>query len=168
MKYVLYLDPSLRYFGLSVIGWPINTKRKPRLVYTECVATKRNARGLVRDSDLANLDQIAQALEGVFNTYRIHRVVVEAFVGSKSSTAAKALAFVQGLIVGVCVAHEVPRTYYTAMDVKKKLTGVRVAEKDDVLQGALKMFPELQTFIEGKKKEIQYAMADSCALFVCE
>lgn len=130
-------------------------------MHSECIATKAGV------PDVECLKSIASRLLTVTEIWTIDRVVCESFIGSKSATAAKSLGYVQGLVVGMCIALGLPCTYHSAVSVKNKLTGSKNADKDEVLASVLKLFPELETFMKGKNKEIQWAMSDSCALFVC-
>lgn len=111
------------------------------------------------------MNKIAQRLMEIFSMWEIDRVVCESFIGSKSARAAKSLGYVQGVVVGMCTALGKPCSYATAMSIKKKLTGSKSAEKDEVQEAVLKMFPNLADFMKGKNKEIRWAMSDSCALF---
>lgn len=153
----MLLDPSLRYFGVTII----DDKGVVRGAHCFETTTKM--------TDVEAVQYISDSILALVRQHKPAGFVIESFVGSKSQRAAVSLAFVQGAVIGILrsAVPSTPVTYISATNVRKKLGLVRTSTKEDVADCVHNLYPSLINFTQKKKKPWKEAMTDSCALAVC-
>lgn len=157
---IMTIDPSLRALGYSVIDCATSD-----ILDAGCIRSKP-IKGMLRTvCDTKDIANISDILSGLIDRYKVNSIVFEDPVGSKSSTANKALSLSKGAIIGVACAKGVPVRGIQARNIKMSLTGNRSAEKEDILKAVTKNMPGISTFTHLSKIEL-YAISDSVAIYV--
>jgi Holliday junction resolvasome RuvABC endonuclease subunit len=154
------MDPSLTAFGYVVVS------PKNKVLAKGCITTVPDKTIDVTEDDLLRTEKIAETLMSVIDQYQIGFALFEKTIGAKSYTAAKALALVKGVVVGVLQSYSI--TYHTisAYEVKEFLVGKRNASKEEVLSEVEKV-PHLKKELSSlKTKTEKYAIADSMAIYL--
>lgn len=157
---VLALDPSLTEFGCSIV----DTKTK-QVINSFLIKTNKIP-GPVTDSDTRRLNWIASQLFEKCRNYKVEEIWSEALVGSKSASAAKALCFCKGLLIGLSYGLQVPLKFCSAKEAKKALTGDSNAEKHVVRNAVIKKLGQSAEQVLNGPKYAQEAVGDSLAVFL--
>lgn len=138
---VVGLDPSLTAFGWAVVE--ASTKL---VVSAGCICTKPDPKGAhlyQADKDGARVDSIASALIGllrdVVGNGAPYVVAVEAPAGAQHASTAKALGLSYGIARTLCAAFDKNPITVQAHEVKQRVGGARLASKDDVKAGVLRI-----------------------------
>lgn len=151
---ILYSDPSLCAYGYAVLDG------RGKILEGGCIRT------LATDTDETRAGKIGQELTRIVSDYNVGKANFEKSVGAKSYNAAKALALVQGLTIGVLQAFDVPFQTFAACDIKQGLVGKRDAEKQEVLDVVVKLCPLFEASLKGiKNKTDRFAVSDSLAIY---
>lgn len=159
-KIILALDPSLRAFGYSIIG--VNGWGN-YLLAGGCIKTesKKSANGVSE-----SLHLIGTALSDIITQWKVTEIVFEDPEGARSSSAARSLFCCKGLILGICVQTKLPFTGIVPKEVKKRVHGSVVKDKDLILSDVLKVFPNLYLVTGTKTKSVVHAVSDAAAVFI--
>lgn len=118
------------------------------------------------ESDSLRVGYILTILRGTADKHKVTHIVAEDPAGSKSSRANIALGLVKGAIIGLAVSQGLPLTLIPFRNVKKKLIGENLKDKDLVLLQILKDHPEVTAILEGRNKATKHAIADSLAVYI--
>lgn len=146
---VVGMDPSLTAWGvafgyLDLVGGYLDT---PDLKVIEPNKIKgKQVRQNSTDMDVA--EQLGKA--ALFFARKAKVVFVECPVGSQSARAMASYGVCVG-ILGVIRAEGIPLIEVTAIEVKMALAGTKSATKHDMIQAAVKAYPEAVFPTHGKK-----------------
>jgi Holliday junction resolvasome RuvABC endonuclease subunit len=150
----LSCDPSLTAFGWSIFS------EHGVLMALDCIQTKPNHKLAKTEDLIARTHYIVQELVQLIEDYKIENVEFEIPMGSKSSTAARALALVEGALISMCVSLKLYYTTISAGNVKKALTEKRDASKDEILAVSSQV-PGFLELTKGFNKIRREAVADA-------
>lgn len=151
---IFYGDPSLCAYGYAVLD------NKGKILEKGCIRTSS------AETDETRAGKIGQELTRLVSDYNVGKANFEKSIGSKSYSAAKALALVQGLTIGVLQAFDVPFQTFSACDIKQGLVGKRDAEKQEVLDVVVKLCPLFEVALKDiKNKTDRFAVSDSLAIY---
>lgn len=157
---VLALDPSFTEFGGSIVDTSTN------IVLDSFVIQTKKIVGPVSESDTRRLNFISSRLHEKCRKYGVEEIWSEAIVGSKSASAAKALCFCKGLLIGLAQGAQLPLKFCSAKNAKKALTGDSNAEKDVVKAAVIKELGETAEKVLNGPKYAQEAVGDSLAVYL--
>jgi Holliday junction resolvasome RuvABC endonuclease subunit len=139
---VVGFDPSLTAFGYAVVTQDV----RPRVLRAGCVCTKPDSKGAhlyQADKDGARVDAIAsellRLLTEIAGDGHPFVVGIEAPAGAQHASTAKALGLSYGIARTVCLALGKTPITVQAHEVKSKVGGGRLASKDDVKAGVLRV-----------------------------
>lgn len=148
----LGIDPGLRKTGIGVI-------------YGDSVVTKYIGHRLIRtDSSLSlseRLGVLVEGLSGCIEEYRPDYVGIEDIFYSENVKSALLLGQARGALIATSVLRGVPVMEFTALQIKKAVTGYGKAEKEQV-----KKLVELQLNIL-VKKGVPLDVTDALACSLC-
>lgn len=160
---ILGHDPSLANWGFALVDVnPITLEMTPRQIKLQ--STKKDSKKQVR----ASSDKLmrARVLRTAFMDFERHAHMNAAEVpsGSQSASAANAL----GIATGVLACHDKPMIEVNPTEVKKAVTGYATASKEEMVEWATGLWPDLQ-WIKGTAFLGRYAsqnehMADALAI----
>jgi Holliday junction resolvasome RuvABC endonuclease subunit len=140
---LLCIDP-----GLCHTGWIIVDALSGSLVADGCINTeKAKAKNMrVANDTIDRTQMILRELMAQMKAHQISGILAELpSGGGQSAVANKSM----GIATAVCAAlaeySGKPAEWYSPMDVKKALAGLRNASKEDMERKAVEIFPELRT-----------------------
>lgn len=164
-RVVLGLDPSICAYGWSIlaIGDP---GQRDTVIAAGCIATAvDDADAYVFEQDGERIDDLTRALLQILHAASLHGDVWICFEvpgGSKSSRAAKMLAYAYAMTRAVIVARSAPSVPLPARVVKLELTGDPEAEKPtvaDCVEKAIGWRPKASTKVESEAQSDATAVA---------
>jgi len=156
----LACDPSLCAFGWVIVEDDI-------LVDAGVIETSKIT-GKVTESDTERVIKIAETLKELVVDYGFSQICSESPMGSKSSSAVKALSLVKGMLLGFVVGLGIsPIEWVSARDAKKFLTTNPTASKTEILEAVVKICPEFNDIIGIKStKKKKEACADAYCVYL--
>jgi len=156
---VLLCDPSLREFGWGVVEDAV-------ILESGCIKTEtsKDKKTLKQDDTTRRVGLIARELLEIIDKYQITECRYEIPVGSKSASAVKALALIQGLMIGLLTSKNVEFSIISPRKVKLLLTGNNDAEKEDVLEVVKNHYTNFSSTTKGFPKYKLHAISDALAV----
>jgi len=160
---IIALDPSLVAFGWSILDSDTN-----ELVDAGCIETHPIKFLPKYKSNIKRLNEITEKLNDLFIKYPdISFGYSEIPVGSKSSSAATALASVQGIIIALFHVHlSLNYEFIMPRDVKKTLTFNQNATKDQLVEVVKNSIPNFRSVVGKTNKVRLYAISDAIAVYL--
>lgn len=140
---VYALDVALRNCGVAVIQ---NHKNNWRLIHDQIIKTKKTPGLLVAEDEVCRMQHIMSELAKLYR-----RWVPTAFVaelphgGARNAKAMRAMSLGKGGIIGAAATLGIPLIHVTPTEVKMAATGYKDAEKDEVIDEIVKLFPSLKS-----------------------
>jgi Holliday junction resolvasome RuvABC endonuclease subunit len=160
---ILGHDPSLANWGFALVDVdPISLDMTPRLIKLQRTEKSKNKQVRASADKLVRARQLRQAFVELEKD--AHMNAGEVPSGSQSATASNAL----GIATGVLACHSKPLIEVNPTEVKKAVTGYSTASKEEMVEWATNLWPDLQ-WIKGKAFQSKYAsqnehMADALAI----
>jgi len=159
---LLSVDPGMAHFGIAVVH--LESQAVP---YLDVIATKPSSRKrkiLVSDDNTRRLREIYDHLWWVIDKYQPDALCCETFSPPRHASAAVKAAMSWTLLVTI----DLPFVQASPQEIKKKMTGLRNASKEDVAKAVRKWAcePLAMGKIAAAKREHAYdaiAAAVTCA-----
>ena len=138
---VMSVDPALRNTGVTIYNTTLDM-----LIHAELVVTAKSKDKKVKVT--AELDQatayIAGELQRLIDDYAPDTIVFETSAAAgKSAMAARSLGIIKGVMWGVITANGIEAVTYTENEVKKGVGGKRDSSKRELMDIAIKHYPQL-------------------------
>lgn len=160
---ILGSDPSLTSWGLALVEVDVDTlEMKPLAI--DCITTEKSKNKTIR----ASSDKLLRArkLSHEYAAWEKKANLNAAEIPSGAQSANAAYAF--GLVVGVISGHSKPLIEVTPTEVKKTVTGYNTASKEEMVEWATDLFPDLpwkpgKAYL-GKYAKVNEHMADALAI----
>lgn len=154
---ILALDPSL-----SATGWAV-FDLKGKLFAKGVIKTNSKSKlKYVRNAERTR--QLAISVSSLIVNHHVTQIYTEVPVGSKSATAVQALALAQGTVMTVATLEKIPIYGCMARTAKKFLTDDANASKDQMVEAAVTLYPEVGRIKTKYEKE---AVADAVGVYKC-
>jgi Holliday junction resolvasome RuvABC endonuclease subunit len=142
---VLALDPSFRNTGYAIFEIVDITERilEVGVIKTEKSDKKRKVRA--SDQRVEQIQVLVNSLRSIINKYKPKLIVAELPTsGGKSAHAISSMAIAQTVCGAVAAYEDLPYEWVTPTENKKALTGAKNASKEDMMNAALKLYPQLK------------------------
>lgn len=153
----LLVDPSLRFYGWSVI-------HKNKVLDCGCIAVKKTKLPAYSD-EIGPADAIATTLIDVIAKYKPTIMLREEFIGSKSSKALRACILVKGVTLALAKVYNMEQIPIQPLWSKQAATGDKLADKHQMVARVLTEWPELKAKFDTLNLSHQEGIADSLALW---
>lgn len=160
---ILGHDPSFANWGFALVDVDVATlKMHPKLIYLQKTAKSKNKQVRASSDKLTRARQLRETFLKL--EAKAHMNAAEVPEGSKSAAAATAL----GIATGVLACHSKPLIEVNPVGVKKAITGYSQASKEEMLEWAVGLYPDLP-WKKGKAMLGKYAgecehLADALAI----
>jgi len=135
--------------GFANTGWCAFDGGKP--IDCGCIKTKKNELGLskskfrVADDNVRRSQGLAAGLIEVINKYKPQAIIGELPTGgAQSASAATQMAMATAVVAVVVSMREIKHAWSTPLAGKKALTGLRGAEKDQMMDAVRALYPDFQ------------------------
>lgn len=126
IKFIAGFDPGLAKFGLVVTDYDLN------IVEFKCIKTQKGKRRLVAEDMFERGQNIAREIEDIFSKYNISLMCAEAMSYPRASSAAAKMSLTWGILCDISERKKIPLIMDSPQNIKKTLTGVANASKDQV------------------------------------
>lgn len=148
---VLSIDPSFSYLGWGVFS-------NSTLIDSGCLQKKK----LTLFEFAKEFNKI---VDEVLSKHDIALIVTEIPVGSKSYSAAKALAFCNGMVFASLSRYNIPVAAIEPKKAKHDISGAYKLDKDGVLAAVEQNMPSIFNEIKNKHKYLKETLADCAILY---
>lgn len=165
---ILAMDPALRHTGIVLFedGNP---------VYADVLTTKPNKQKwmTVAEKDQGDMSDWARTIRRIIREKQPDIICCEQSLGGgQSASSVKALALVNGAMYAMSTEDAMPPWIFTRVhDAKKAVTGKTTASKNEMIEGAVKMFPSIRKRLVSAKSADGWTgdaehIADACASYL--
>lgn len=157
---ILGIDPGSIHCGYGLIVTFYKDKKEPKMGY-EYLASGRIS--MSRNKTLnVRLKKLYEEIIKIIKTYKPDAVVVENIFFSKSIKSALSLGQARGVIILAATLEKIPVYEYTALEVKKAVTGYGKADKRQVKDMIIRILN-----LKNSLKHLTEDSADALALAIC-
>lgn len=161
MVHVLGIDPGFATIGVARVD--VDPHAGDTLMELEVLRTKpspKKRKVLAMDDNLRRVNEMVDRLKR--HVVWADVLCMESFSPPRHASSAAKIAFMWGSIVTLCRVADVPVLQCSPQHLKKTLTGVRSASKDQVKQAVEKVFGEHNVVEELERGSITSSNEEHC------